>query len=499
MLSMYKFRKVRDLIKEGYNNVEIANKVAIDRKTVRKYRQTNTPPSYGPRQKKHIKDNFDQFKDIVLNILGKNQLCKKGNFKKDEKITTGDIFELISAQGYTGSERTLFRRIKALKEEMPKERYYEQQYSPAEQSQFDFKESVPIPFKDGIKTINLFFATLPFSDRFFIKGFTYKKYEAFIDGMHSFFIFIDGMTECVRIDNLSPCVRKVLKGDKRLYTKDFQKAIDYYGFKVLPCSPGKGNEKGDVERDIRTHARKIQSLIKIHGLCFESLTDFNHWLYDYAVNRQKKDSEVKFIEEKSLLMPLPRAEESILNEIDYLRASGYGTIHHEGAIYSVPDTAMGGQVLKTVISAEEVKIYKLDGEKKLVARHPRQPKTGKSIEIAHIIHSLIRKPGALARWKHKDILFQNASCKRLFCFLKKHNPEKAEKEFLKTINLIQHVPLTEIATAIDIALEGGSNDLFEDIKILVLPKEGYSEGIVQAINQPSIKPNLNQYDLFIPS
>ncbi|MBF0298108.1 MAG: hypothetical protein HQK51_05270 [Oligoflexia bacterium] len=36
----------------------------------------------------------------------------------------------------------------------------------------------------------------------------------------------------------------------------FIKATDYYDFKVLPCSPGKGNEKGDVERDIRTHAKK---------------------------------------------------------------------------------------------------------------------------------------------------------------------------------------------------------------------------------------------------
>ena len=39
-----------------------------------------------------------------------------------------------------------------------------------------------------------------------------------MDGVHSFFEVIGGLTENIRFDNLSPVVKKVLKGDARLYT-----------------------------------------------------------------------------------------------------------------------------------------------------------------------------------------------------------------------------------------------------------------------------------------
>jgi len=55
----------------------------------------------------------------------------------------------IQEKGYTGSLRTVERRVAEIRSSKPKERFFEQEYCPGEQSQFDFKEKVAIPFKDG--------------------------------------------------------------------------------------------------------------------------------------------------------------------------------------------------------------------------------------------------------------------------------------------------------------------------------------------------------------
>lgn len=502
MLSRYMFEKVRRLVNEGQNNSQIADKLGINRKTVRKYRESNGPPVSRSRKKRVHQDNFSDFKAQVQGLLKDECLEKeegtKGYQKKTVRITVSDIFEVISTDGYQGSERTLSRRIKRLKDDWPKERFFEQSYTAGEQSQFDFKESIEIPFKMGLKKINLFFGTLPYSDRFFIKGFTFKKYEAFIDGIHSFFDDVGGQTENIRIDNLSPCVKKVLSGSKRLYTESFLKATDYYGFGVLPCAPGKGNEKGDVERDIRTHARKILSLIKIEGLCFDDIYDFNHWISEYVRDRQKQGSVEKFIHEQTKLTPLPAAEDDILCRIGSARVTSYGTVNVDKSTFSVPDTVIGHEV-KTVVSAEEVKIYSLaDGVKSLVAEHLRVPSGSHSICIKHIIKSLVRKPGGLTRWKHRDIFFEDINFRRLYQELEKRDADRSTKEFLRIVNLIQHASICEISVAVELALDSSATNLFEEVRSLILGQR-YPNTHVYTLKQKTIEPNLQQYDLLIPS
>ena len=129
-------------------------------------------------------------------------------------LSATSIFLFIQNKGYSGSLRTVERRVGEIKAAKPKERYFEQEYTPGEQSQFDFKESVTIPFTHGETIGHLFIATLPYSDCFFAKAFPNKTYEAFADGFHSFFEFTGGMTESVRFDNLTPVVKKV-----RLFTR----------------------------------------------------------------------------------------------------------------------------------------------------------------------------------------------------------------------------------------------------------------------------------------
>lgn len=248
MVSVYMFQEIRKLKASGFSNAAIARELGIDPKTVASYLRSNTPPKYKARSVSTRADPFVQFEEKVRKWLNQTP-----------GLTAQEVYEFLIPEGYEGSQSTVNRRMRTLRQPPSKERFYEQEYEPGEQSQFDFKEMVELPFLEGTRIVHLHFGTLPYNDTCRVRGYPFRNYECFMDGIHSFFEEMNGMTHSIRFDNLAPAVKKILEGNKRLYTDAFNRAADYYGFGLLPCTPGKGSDKGDVERDIRTYASRIKN------------------------------------------------------------------------------------------------------------------------------------------------------------------------------------------------------------------------------------------------
>ena len=489
MITTYMFQKIRELHRQGVSNRQIAKKLGIDRKTVGQYLKCNGPPKYPPRKGKCRVNPFADFDGLATTLLA-----------AVSDLTAAEIFIAAKEAGYTGSERTVDRRIAAIKAQRPKERFFDQEYEPGEQAQFDFKESVMVPFVDGVRLCHLHFSTLPFSDFFWIKAFSFKTYEAFMDGTHSFFEVIGGQTEKVRMDNLSPCVRKILKGNERLYTPAFDRAIAYYGFGVLPCRPGKGSDKGDVEREIRTQAQRIKNRIKITGQVFKGFDDFNIWLADHCVKYRLPKTDALFAQEQLKLKPLPPRDEEILCKVETTTVSPYGTVRIGKTTYSVPDAAIGVDC-RVVVSAYDVKIYRA-GNRELVATHVRAAEGENSLPLEHVLPSLVRKPGAMVRWAHKAILFPQPVFTRFYERLGSLFPDGAEREYLRAINLIQYTTLAEIGAGMELVLETQSTNPFEDLKALVLTSGHHSPATSSVpaviLGQIPLCPKLSMYDGLIP-
>ena len=491
MISMYQVHQVRALIDQGLNNSQISRKLKIDRGTVRKYRESNDIPRYTPREEPRTRENpLAGFEQTISDWL-----TQKPN------LSATSIFLFIQEQGYAGSLRTVERRVGEIKAAKPKERFFEQEYTPGEQCQFDFKESVAIPFSDGEQTGHLFIATLPYSGRFFAKAFPNKTYEAFADGFHSFFEFIGGMTESVRFDNLTPVVKKVLKGSERHYTKAFERALDYYGFKALPCAPAKGSDKGDCERDIRTFARRISELLFLSGRKFQNYEDFNLWLEQFAKNQLTDTQLERFTCEAKTFKPLPPRDEAVLCQVHLATVTKLGTAAISKSRFSVPDHLILRSV-KLVMSAYDVKIYQLTPQVKLVATHPRIPLNTSSILLEHCLNSLIRKPQAMVRWIHKEVLFPSPVFRAYYRYLQKLKRNGgAEAEYLKSLNLIQNAELSEIAVGMDIVMKSQSTSPFDDLRTLVTTSGHFPNVTLGELTrcQPPLNTELSHYDSLIPA
>lgn len=494
MLSHHRFNQIRALRDEGLCPSAIARRLGMDRKTVTKYVNSNSPPRYSPRLARTRPDPLGAF-DLRVRALSEP-------VKEDKTLTytAREIFELIQSEGYRGSERTVDRRVAALRGEKPKERFFEQQYEPGEQSQFDFKESVELPFAGGPRIVHLHFGTLPHSDFCFVRAYPFKTYECFMDGIHRFFEQIGGQTAAIRIDNLSPCVSKVLTGDKRVWTQAFGRAIAHYDFKVLPCRPGKGSDKGDVERDIRTFANRIRRLVRNQGTVFRDWEHLNGWLMDYMDSRRQEETLKKLVDERKHLKPLAWADESVLCKIEESRATAHGTFRINKTAYSVPDEAIGVQC-RAIMGPYEVKIYRLEGGKKWVATHPRTTEGDSSILLAHVLPSLLRKPHALIRWAHREILFPKPAFRAFYQKLRGVDETAAPREFLRSVNLVQLVQLSEIEAGMELLMESQSTEpLFDQLRELLFgsrqPAQVYE--LNRRFNQKPLQPELAVYDQLIP-
>jgi hypothetical protein len=146
----------------------------------------------------------------------------------------------------------------------------------------------------------------------------------------------------------------------------------------------------------------------------------------------------------------------------------------------------------------ELKIYR-KSPRQLVATHARTD--GSSILIEHILPSLIRKPHAMIRWAHRDILFLNDTYKRFYHRLPSVSKDDAEKVFLKSVNLVQHVSCSEISVGMELLMnENLEGNIYEELRDLLLGERrpGNVISISSQLGQNKLSPNLKDFDELIP-
>lgn len=475
---MYTFNKIQKYKLSGKNISQIAREENLDWKTVQKYFNSESPPEIKKRSYKTRVDPLVSFYEKIHDL------------KKIKDLSYWDIYNELVLKGYIGSYHTVRRYLKSI-ETFPRERFFEQEYSPGHELQVDFKEDLLVRMDGKEVLVNLFVASFPYSGKIFIKSFPGLNFECFANGLASSFEYYGGIPHRVRQDNLKPCVSSVLKGKSRIYTEKYSQFIEYYGYEVSSCNPGKGNEKGHVERDIRTFTQRIKSRLKIEEIEFNNYDDLNHWILQTVESFQTAISE-KFNEEKKFLSPLRPRRPELESHATTVSGSKYGTIRFGKSVYSVPDGYIDQNIL-VVASAYTVDLFNLL-KKQRVASHPRLKDGSESILIEHVVYSLFRKPSALLSWRHRDIILKDEVIGQFYLQIKKQDPHNAEKKLLQVLNLLQHVDLLTIKAAIELWMEGPQTlSAFEFVYDIIFterrPQRDY--------HQQKIEPQLHHYDQFI--
>ena len=121
---------------------------------------------------------------------------------------------------------------------------------PPGEAQVDF--GVMETVKDGaFVDVHTLVMSFPYSNSAFAVPLPGENQECFLHGLKILFEQCGGVPKQVRIDNLTPAVKKIRSkfGDAEL-TDAFIQFQNHYGFDAQVCNPRSGHEKGSVENKV---------------------------------------------------------------------------------------------------------------------------------------------------------------------------------------------------------------------------------------------------------
>jgi hypothetical protein len=200
--------------------------------------------------------------------------------------------------------------------------------------------------------------------------------------------------------------------------------LAHYGLRASHNSPGRAHENGDVEQSHHRFKRAVeQALLLRGGRDFVSREEYTEFLRTLLRRRNSLRRE-RLASELAVLRPLParRLEDYSVEVVKVTRNSTI-TVRHN--LYSVPSQLIGERVEARVF-AEQLQVW-FGGS--CVAQVPRLRGEGRqAINYRHVIHSLVRKPGAFAHYRYQQCLFPRLLFRVAYDQLGEQYPAMAERE-----------------------------------------------------------------------
>ena len=125
----------------------------------------------------------------------------------------------------------------------------------------------------------------------------------------------------------------------------------------------------------------------------------------------------------------------------------------------------------------------------LVERMPRlHGPTEHRIDYRHVIWSLVRKPGAFARYRYREELFPALTFRRAYDALRATHGDRADVEYVRILHLAASTLETTVAQALETVLATATPFDYAAVKALAAPEPPH----VPALDLPA--PDLHLYD-----
>ena len=333
---------------------EIARRVRVDRKTVRRVLAseglpvvTRTPrqPSKLEPYKKYIEERLKSFPHLRGSV----------------------IYNELRQQGYTGKIRIL-REYLAKERPNQKEVYLRIETAPGEQMQVDWANCGSIVVGQATRKLSAFVAVLSYSRLMYLEFTLSQCQEDFIRCHINAFRYFSGICRKILYDNLKLVVLSRVGSEVR-FNPRFLEFSGVFGFEPILCNVARGNEKGKVENGIRyirdsfLDGREIKSWAELQREALQ-------WLNEVAnvrLHRTTQEQPIKRWErERGLLQALPcREYDASILRIG--RSTHQALVSFDGNVYTVPPA----YAYKTVaIRADEREVWILSDSLE-VARHRR--------------------------------------------------------------------------------------------------------------------------------
>lgn len=322
--------------------------------------------------------------------------------EKFPKLPASRLYAMVVERGYPGGEDHFRHLVARIRPRAPAEAYLRLTTLAGEQGQVDWGHFGRIRIGSAEHALMGFVLVASYSRRIFLRFFLNARLENFLRGHVQAFEKWGGVFKTLLYDNLKSVVLE-RRGETIRYQPIFRDFAGHYRFEPRPVAIGRGNEKGRVERAIRTIRTSFFA-----GRDFAGLDDLNRqaeaWCDQWADRRKWPQDPLKtvaeaFEEEKSLLISLPEDPYPTDERVE-VRVAKTPYARFERNDYSVPADRVR-RTLTVRACLERVRLF--DGHE-LVAEHSRSFDRGRQIEDPRHIENLVKQKRAARKHRGMDRL-----------------------------------------------------------------------------------------------
>jgi transposase len=324
--------QVRALAADGVSQTQIAARLGINRRTVRRLLEADEPPRY---RRAPAGSMLDEFEPVICKLMA-----------EWPEIKAPRVTEVLRDDyGYTGSVDLVRKRMAALRprSERPAQRTG---YRPGQVLQVDWAEMPTRPKIAGReRRVYALICSLPYSGAATAHFSFDMTIEAFLEGHVRALDWLGGVPRELVYDNLRAAVAR-RDGDTVTWNARFVQLRGHYAFYATACTPATPREKGSVEGSVRYHktgfwpARRFASLAELD----EAYADWRDRVAlprRHATGRHIVSERLEHEREHLRALP-PMRFDAAGRRTSRVPVDGY--LKHAGSFYRAPETLVHRRV-----------------------------------------------------------------------------------------------------------------------------------------------------------
>jgi len=414
------------LIQSEATLAEAAAKSGMDEKTARKYREANQLPSQMARRHEW-RTRPDPYADVWEEV--------EPILQAEPTVQAKTLFEHLNrkypGRFQEGQLRTLQRKVKQWRARSGPQRdvMFPQVHEPARQCQSDFTHMESLGVTIGGQPFDhlVYHFVLTYSNWEAVTVCFSESFESLSAGVQNALWQLGGVPAEHRSDRMSAAVNNLKERGE--FTQRYQGLLDHYGLAATRSQPREPHENGDVEQSHHRFKTAVDQELMLRGSRdFAGRESYEEFL-TALVNRRNEARRERLGEELERLRQLPQRR--LDDERRFrTRVSSHSTVRVHGNTYSV-DSRLIGETVEVRLGAERVEVW-YGGER--VEQMERLLGTRKHrIDYRHVIHALVRKPGAFVRYRYREDLFPRLLFRVAYDSLREHHPATADRQYLRIL------------------------------------------------------------------
>ncbi len=441
-----------------------AMKADVDRTTARRYIKAGKLPSEmkKPRLWRTRRDEFAEDWPAVTAMLVE--------MPGIEAQTVLDMLEVKNPGRYNVSHlRTMQRRIHRWKAQMGPDReiWFTQAHRPGEAAQTDFTSTTELGITlAGQVFVHLLCVTvLPYSNWQWATACLSESISALRRGVQAALFQLGRVPQFHQTDHSTAATHQISKSAKdRTFNEEYASIMRHFGMTPRTTAVGAKEQNGDVEASNGALKRRLEQALLARGS--RDFVDQNEYetFIAQVVRKANAARGPRVAEELTAMKPLVVSCLPEYSEMEVPVAST-STIRVKSCAYSVPSRLIG-QSVRVHLFDHRIEVYFAD-----VLQLACERLRGKEarIDYRHVIWSLVRKPGAFARYVYRDELFPTITFRKAYDAIQTvKSGIRGDVEYLRILHLAAGASESDVEAALASQLAAGTPVTADATKAIAL-------------------------------